>query len=115
MRASFVWMLVVLTAVAPGCVRPQGQDYGRPALRAAADTYATTLTLLAEYRQAGLIDDEAARRIEQARVVARLALDQWRAALQADQPPAQAADSFQRALSQLITERIRAEQRRPQP
>ena len=82
-----------------GCGSPRAQ------LRTAADTYASTLTVLTEYRNAGLIDDEAAVRIERWRTMARAGLDAWRIALDTDASPASAVDAYVRgmqALSQAI-------------
>ena len=81
-------------------------------LRTAADAYATTLRVLADYRRAGRIDDAEAAQIEDARVAARAALDSWRGAVEAGGSNADAAQRFNEALDALIDARLKAEGRR---
>jgi methionine synthase I (cobalamin-dependent) len=71
------------------------------ALRTATDAYASTVSTLAQYRQAGLISDQAAAKIETARQAARTALDVWRLAVQAGVSPAAPAADFQSAMIEL--------------
>lgn len=71
-------------------------------LRNAADSYATTVELLAEYREAGQIDDRQAAVIEANRRVAREALDGWRASYETGGECATPRAVFRRALGVLI-------------
>jgi len=70
-RAALCWTALLILAAALGCASQRAQ------LATAADTYATTLNVLADARRAGLIDDQQAAEIERWRVVARAALDAW--------------------------------------
>ena len=105
--AALAVLMVAMMAPA-GCGTPNS----RTALRASADIYASTIRLLAEYRNAGLIDDAAAERIEQARQLARSALEAWYAVEITGGDPAQCIADFNRSLSQLFAERIAAESQR---
>lgn len=95
-------------AVAPGCaISPEAQLLG------ATDAYATTLNLLADYRRAGLLDDEQAAEIERWRIGARLALDAWQEALEAnDSEPETAIETYNR-LMQALTQALIAAERSP--
>jgi hypothetical protein len=66
-------LAIALLVTLAGCGRTEAQR-----LRNAADAYATAVDLAADARQAGLIDDAEARRIETYRRTARSALDAWR-------------------------------------
>lgn len=81
----------------------------RAQLRTAGDAYNTTMSVLTECRAAGLISDEDAETIEQARVVARVALDSWRAAVDRGEGAAGAAARFYGALVVLVEARVAAE------
>ena len=81
----------------------------RTSLRTAVDTYATTLGILADYRAAGLLSDEAVVRIDEARVLVRAALDEWRECLETDQSVSAAIADWTAAMSVLIDERLAVE------
>lgn len=83
----------------------------RSSLSIAVDTYATTLTVLAEYRAAGLLSEKAIERIDVARVLIRQALDDWREAQETDKSPSRAIGNFTEAMSVLIEERLAAKGR----
>ena len=72
-KLILVGLVIALLVAFSGCGQTEAQR-----LRNAADAYATALDLAADARQAGLIDDAEARRIETYRRTARSALDAWR-------------------------------------
>ena len=99
-------VLAVLAVLLGGCgVTPNA------ALRTAADSYATTMEALTEYREVGVLGAEDIIRIEKVRVVARAALDSWREALNDGQFPGAAIEKFRKELFRLIIE-LEAAQRR---
>lgn len=97
--------LAGLASTMPGCALMQE----RSSLRTAVDTYATTLSLLAEHRAAGDLSDETVERIDVARVIVRQALDDWREALETDKSPSRAIGNFTEAMTVLIEARLAAE------
>lgn len=103
-------ILAVVAVLLAGCgVTP------RAALRTAADSYATTVEALAEYRQLGFLSDQDVERIEKVRVLARAALDSWRDALNDDQFPGPAIERFRKEIFRLIIELEAAQKRRANP
>jgi len=99
------WGLIPLIVLA-GCASVQTP---RERFRVAADAYAAAMETLAEYRSAGLIDDEAAARIEVCRRLARAALDAWHAAIKAGGDPSASIQQFSGALQKLLDEQLKAE------
>jgi len=81
------------------------------ALRTAADSYATTVEALVEYRDVGVFSAGDILRIEKVRVLARAALDSWRLTLDNDQFPGAAIEEFRKQLFKLTIE-LEAAQRR---
>jgi len=106
--ALAVLMVALIPTLAPGC----GTPTSRTALRASTDLYASTVRLLAESRNAGMIDDDAAERIETARRLARSALNAWYAVELTGGDPAESIAEFNASLSQLFAERVAAEIKR---
>ena len=106
-----VWWIVLIPTGALGCQAIQVPTE-RQALRASADVYATTVMLLAEYRRAGFIDDEATERISTAMRLARAALNEWYAAVKEDRPVSEAVSNFNRQLQVLLDEKLAADRRR---
>jgi hypothetical protein len=102
--ALIVIAWAILLAAALGCASPRAQ------LRTAVDAYATTLGVLTDARAAGLIDDAEAAEIETWRVLARQALDAWRAALDADADPGSAIQTFNEAMRALVATRLGTEE-----
>jgi len=99
--AFVAWLLLL----ALGCAS------GRAQLRNAVDAYTTTLNVLAEYRRAGLIDDEQAAEIERWRVAARHALDAWRVAVQEGESEDAPVRAFNEAMRALTDAALEAERR----
>ena len=106
MRWSPMVLVWIALLAALGCASQRAQ------LATAADTYATTLQVLADARRAGLIDDQAAARIEEWRAVAREALDAWRLADETGAPAEDAIQRFNEAMRVLTRAVIEAERRR---
>jgi outer membrane murein-binding lipoprotein Lpp len=73
----------------------------RAQLRTATDGYASTVNVLADLRNAGLIDQSQAAKIEVWRSVARAALDEWRAALEAGEPETSAIETYNTVMAAL--------------
>ena len=107
-RSSDVALLIVLAGIvlSLGCASERAQ------LATATDAYATTLQVLADARQAGLVDDAAAAEIETWRATARDALDAWRVALEAGEQTDGPVQRFNQAMRSL-TQALMAAQRRP--
>lgn len=87
-------------------------DDSRLPLVTAVDGYTATVNVLAEYRQAGRIDDATAERIEAYRALARSALDSWNQAVESGLPAESAAQQFNDAMRALLEERLRIETQR---
>ena len=97
-RLTALAACLVVLVLALGCAND------RAALYVSVDAYSTALETLTAARQAELIDDEEAAQIDEWRVLARDALDDWRAALAGDPhapPAASAAEAFARAMREL--------------
>jgi len=71
MNKKLLVVIALLAILMAGC------STQKQLLATSIDAYTTTLNSLSELREAGLIDDETAARIEKHRVVARNALDSW--------------------------------------
>ncbi len=99
-------LVIALVASALGCASDRAQ------LRNAVDAYATTLEVLTDARQAGLIDDAAAAEIEGWRGIAREALDAWRLALETGTPAEGRVQRFNEGMRVLTRAVIEAERRR---
>ncbi len=95
-RVSFLLALWLALMVVAGCASSQ-----RAQLRTATDAYASTVSMLADLRSAGLIDDAQAARIDVWRAAARAALDAWRAALESGEPETSAVENYNRAMAAL--------------
>ena len=106
-RAAVATCVVVLVALAYGCTLNAPSQGAQ--LRTAGDAYATTLNVLADYRRAGLIDDEQAAEIELWRAAARAGLDAWRQALDEGDS---AVQSYNRAIGELTRALLMAEKGR---
>lgn len=100
---AVVCLAVMLSGCALSAFAGRGAVLQTPEadLLVATDAYTTTLTILAECRQAGLIDEEEAEQIERWRVVARAGLDAWRAALEDERPPESAIQAYNGAIRAL--------------
>ena len=107
-RMSIFGFLALLLLV--GCSILPASPSPERAYVIAAESYATVMETLADYRRAGLIDDDAADHIERHRRVARAALDMWRSALEHDRPADALVDQFYAALGRLIEARRAVEQ-----
>lgn len=113
--AAMIWMLVLSVTVLPGCPGTTEIEQQRFALRMSADTYATTMLTLADFRALGLIDDQSARDIEHWRAIARTALDAWRLAIDNGGPTSMYVQQFNTALNELLKEQAAAERARDNP
>ena len=105
MRRKEMAALVILAFLVAGCPTTPSS---RRSLVVATETYAAVMETLAEYRRAGLIDDETAAQIEQHRRRARAALDAWRDAELAGGSTAHYVEVFDGALTELIEAEIAA-------
>jgi len=104
-RTIAISMTFWLVVAALGCASQRAQ------LATAADTYATTLNVLADARRAGLIDDRQAAEIERWRVAARAALDAWRVAVETGAPADSAIQRFNEAMRALTDMMLQAERK----
>ena len=92
---SFVFVLVasVLALACAGCgSTPQHR------LRSAYDSYASTLGVLSDLREADSLSDSQAGAIETWRQVARTCLDEWKIALDCDEPTERLERQFRAAM-----------------
>jgi hypothetical protein len=105
-----VIVLAVLVAMLAGC-QPGNIETQRQAFRAAAETYASACYAIDQHARAGNIAVEQAIRIQAIRGVAIQALVAWEFALENDGDTDAAMAAFNRAIGQLIAERMAAEGR----
>ena len=105
MRRILLTLLPLCVLLASCAVR----DDPRLPLVTAVDGYTATVNVLAEYRQAGKIDDAAAERIEEYRALARSALANWDQAVESGLPAESAARQFNDAMRLLLEERLKVE------
>lgn len=95
--------LLVILLILTAC---SGQ---KMAVKSAADTKAATMQLLADYRRAGLIDDEEALLIEKHRKAAQKALERWAEAVENNEGPERAIQNFNKAMRVLSQELFKVE------
>ena len=114
---KMILVSICVLLLCAGCPNPPTP---KASLRTAVDAYATVLKTLAFYRNIGVIDDEAAEKIELARSLARSALYAWTAAMYNNEPGpemeeavARAKREYDAAFQKLITAQLEAERKMP--
>lgn len=108
MRIKIATVLLAVLWLFVGCAghTPKAQ------LRTAYDTYAETVSILADLVNAGYFTPEQAQEVERYRLVARLALDGWKEAVDNGESPGMAIDRFNDALRELMFSRTLGERKR---
>jgi len=109
-KAPMLWPIVITLGLSAGLLAGCASE--RAQLRNAVDAYTTTLQVLTDARQAGLIDDATAAEIEGWRGIAREALDAWRLADETAAPAGEPVQRFNEAMRVLTQAVIEAERRR---
>ena len=91
----------------------QAELRAQAALSVAVESYAATVGVLKQAAGNGLLSDEDCLRIEIVRQRVRAALNSWRVALAADQPPEEAIADFRRELALLLAEQAKLKEPKP--